>query len=135
MSSLERDAPIRRSIRSAVLELLLGIVVACFSVSSARAKPENPMTVADARCMVVGARFAESPDQRLKISGEMLLSYFLGRIDGRSPHVDLESLIAREAGKMTTSDLKDAARRCGTEFSARGVEITHIGKDLARMGK
>jgi hypothetical protein len=65
----------------------------------------------------------------------MLLSYFLGRIDGRSPHADLEALIAREAGKMTASELKAAASRCGTEFSARGVKVTKISKDLARLGR
>lgn len=130
---MEREAPARACIRSALLSLLLGALVACFSVMTARADPENAETVADAQCVVVGARVAESPDQRLKSSGQMLLSYFLGRIDGRSPHVKLEALIAQEAAKMTPADFKNAARRCGTEFSARGVEVTQIGKDLARL--
>jgi hypothetical protein len=85
--------------------------------------------------MVVGARLAESTNPRLRFSGEMLLSYFLGRIDGRSPHVNLERLIEREAKKMTAADQKNVARRCGAEFSARGAQITRIGEDLERSGK
>ncbi len=60
---------------------------------------------------------------------------FLGRIDGRSPSADPETLIEREAQKMTTSEFAQAARRCGTEFSARGVEFVRIGKALERPGK
>lgn len=117
---------------------LSGAFVAMFPwtlESLAEAGSVNVKTVADAQCMVVGARLAESPNPRLRLSGEMLLSYFLGRIDGRSPHIDLEALIEREAKKMTTSDLRNVARRCGTEFSARGAQITRIGKDLERSGK
>lgn len=103
--------------------------------SFAEAGPVKVKTVADAQCMVVGARLAESPNPRLRFSGEMLLSYFLGRIDGRSPKVDLEALVKREGSEMMASSFRRWAHRCGAEFSARGAEITRIGKDLERSGK
>lgn len=97
--------------------------------------PIGPKTVADVQCVVVGARLSGSQNQTQSHAAEMLLSYFLGRIDGRSPHANLEVLVEREAGKMTASDFSNWARRCGVEFSARGMEITRIGRDLQRSGK
>jgi hypothetical protein len=115
--------------------LVCVILLSGVRITTVEADSINANSIADAQCMVVGARLSESPNPRLRFSGEMLLSYFLGRIDGRSPHVDLEGLIEREAKKMTATDLRNAVRRCGTEFSARGAQITRIGKDLERSGK
>lgn len=110
------------------------MVTACVSVG-AKARAENTATDADVQCIVVGARISESADPRQRTSGEMLLTYFLGRIDGRSPNVDLETLIVREARRMSPADITRAAHRCGKEFSARGPEMVRIGKALVRSGK
>lgn len=123
--------------RSSGLDALLGamLILACVFAASGRAVAANEQTMADVQCIVVGARLSESADQRQRISGEMLLTYFLGRIDGRSPNADLEAMIGREAQKMTASGFAKAARRCGTEFSARGAEFVRIGKALEQLGK
>lgn len=94
-------------------------------------RPAGPQTVADAQCMVVGARLAASSDPQQRMPGQMILMYYLGRIDGRSPNADLETLIKNETQRMTISDLQNAASRCGKEFSARGDEVVRIGKSLA----
>jgi hypothetical protein len=106
----------------------------CASVTSAKASTAGDQTIADVQCVVIGARLSSSSDQRQQASGVTLLVYFLGRVQGRSPNIDLEALIKREAKKMTASDLSDAARRCGTELSAQGAEITKIGKSLSQIG-
>lgn len=123
--------------RSSWLDALSGaiLILACVFTASGRAGAANERTVADVQCIVVGARLSESADQKQRLSGEMLLTYFLGRIDGRSPNADLETMIGREAQKMTPSDFSKAARRCGAEFSARGVEFVRIGKALEGLGK
>lgn len=82
--------------------------------------------------MVVGARLSASSDPQQRVPGQMILMYYLGRIDGRSPNTDLETLIKTETQKMTTSDLNNAASRCGKEFSARGEAIVRIGKSLSK---
>lgn len=123
--------------RSSGLDALLGamLILPCVFTASDRAAAANERTIADVQCIVVGARLSESADQKQRLSGEMLLTYFLGRVDGRSPNVDLETMIGREAQKMTTSDFAKAARRCGTEFAARGIEFVRIGKALEQLGK
>lgn len=91
-------------------------------------------TLADVQCLVVGSRLAASPDQRVKLSGMMLAIYFLGRIDGRSPTVDLQGLMVQQVKKMSVADLKNAAVRCGAVLSSRGAEITKIGQNVERLG-
>lgn len=124
----------RRSLRRGARVLrYCALILSCMAVALPRAEAVSPQTIADVQCMVVGARLLESADQRQRMSGEMLLTYYLGRIDGRSPNVDLEALMKR-VGKMSESDFRRAATRCGAEFSARGAQIVRIGKSLSRLG-
>lgn len=109
-------------------------IVSFTRVTAVRANTVASQAVADAQCLLVGARFAGSADQRQRLSGEMLLSYFLGRMDGRYPRIDLMTLLRREASKMTSADFTKAARRCGAEFSARGTEMARIGQSLGQLG-
>lgn len=125
---------VRRGAGGAVLRYsAFAVILSCMAVAIPRAEAANPQTIADVQCMVVGARLSESADQRQRMSGEMLLSYFLGRIDGRSPSADLEVLMKR-VGKISESDFRRAAKRCGAEFSARGAQIARIGKSLSQLG-
>jgi len=80
--------------------------------------------------MVVGARLSASPDPQEKVPGQMILMYYLGRIDGRTPKVDLKMLLQHETQSMKEADLKSAAARCGKEFAARGEDIVQISKSL-----
>jgi hypothetical protein len=82
--------------------------------------------------MVVGTRLLSAADQQQKTSGQMLLLYFLGRIDGRAPKADLEALLSKQAASMTQADFSAAARRCGTELSTRGAEVERIGASLSK---
>ena len=108
------------------------LVVIAFGVfaATARALAASPETIADAQCVVVGARLSMSADQKQRRSGEILIAYFIGRIYGRSQKIELEALIKQEAKKMTAAMLGEAANRCGTELSARGEEISRIAKNL-----
>lgn len=120
--------------RGACVAGLCGCVLAAGVLSmpatAVRADPANTQTAADAQCMVVGARLSASSDPQEKVPGQMILMYYLGRIDGRSPKTDLKTLLTNETQRMTQSELKNAATRCGKEFSARGEDIVRIGKAI-----
>lgn len=113
----------------------LATAVLCMLATAVRADPVITQTVADAQCMVVGARLSASTDPQQRVPGQMILMYYLGRIDGRSPHADLETLIKNETQRMTVTELNNAASRCGKEFSARGEQIVRIGRTLAKPTK
>lgn len=122
-----RFTVLRRCALPAIASVMLATV--------ARADSANTQTTADAECMVVGAQLSASSDPHQKVPGQMILMYYLGRIDGRSPNTDLKSLLKNETQKMTTSALQSAASRCGKEFSARGEAIVQIGKSLSKTAK
>jgi hypothetical protein len=85
--------------------------------------------------VIVGAKLAASPDATKKSAGAMLMIYYIGRLDGRSPEIDNESLMIREIEKMTAATFLQESERCGKALSAKGKEITRIGEDLARLEK
>lgn len=127
---------VRRAVWLAALRhCALAVLATVVLVTAARAHPLNAKTIADVQCLIVGTRPATSSDQRVRLSGEMIAAYFLGRVDSRSSSADLEALLRREATKMTASEFRNAAQRCGTEFAARGAEITRIGKRLEKVGR
>ena len=82
--------------------------------------------------MIVGAQLSASQNPQQRVPGQMILMYYLGRIDGRSPHADLRRLIKNQTQHMSAADLKSAAGRCDKEFSARGDAVVQIGRSLAK---
>lgn len=91
--------------------------------------------LSDIQCVIVGARLSESSDGNQRLSAGMLMIYYLGRIDGGSPNSNIGRLIEDEAAAMTSSEFKDATRRCSAQFSAKGTEVEEIGRSLARLGR
>lgn len=128
--NMSRHSSRADALRAVLRRCALPAIAFCTLAAVARADPPDTQTVADAQCMVVGARLSASTDPQQKVPGQMILMYYLGRIDGRSPTADLKSLIRTETQKMTTPELQKAADRCGKQFAARGEEIVQIGKSL-----
>jgi hypothetical protein len=88
----------------------------------------------DLRCLIaMGSASAPGSDtpEDLKpslLSGSM---YYLGKVEGRDPDLDLEKLIADEAQKMVPEDMQDELVRCGRELGSRGEEMTSIAARLS----
>lgn len=120
---------------AAVRCCVLAAAVLCIIPTAVRADAADTKTVADAQCMIVGAQLSASKDAQQRVPGQMILMYYLGRIDGRSPKADLRTLIKNQTQKMTEVDFKSAASRCGKEFSARGDAVVEIGKSLGKPAK
>ena len=106
---------------------------------AAAAGPSGPVpveTMADLRCAAVFAYTAGSvkaEDQPGVIGGFL---YFLGKIDARSPGIDLESSLA---DMMTKGDFKSGVLEpygpaCARELEERGSAISKVGKALSAKG-
>jgi hypothetical protein len=96
---------------------------------------ENSSLTADAQCLLIGTQLTSSSNEQLKFSGTLLTMYFLGKIEGRSSAVNLQELITDASKRISATELKSAMQRCGKELSARGAEITQIGKSLQKQSK
>ena len=56
--------------------------------------------------------------------------YYIGRLDGRMPKLDIEKLVIDETSKMTEEDYASEAKRCGDSLAQEGQKVTKIGQDL-----
>jgi hypothetical protein len=108
----------------------LSALLAASALVSLPARAQDSDNVADVRCVAVGIRDAELPNSTQKSTGTLLVLYYVGRLDGRSPTLDLEKLLAEQIAKMTDADYASEAKRCGQILSAKGAQITHLGEDL-----
>jgi hypothetical protein len=109
---------------------LLSVLAGALTLSSAQAPAQDAETIADVRCIIVGMKFAGTADPTQQSAGMMLSLYYIGRLDGRVPKLDIEELMIKEISTMTTSDYGSEAKRCGASLTDKGQEITRIGKDM-----
>lgn len=112
-----------------------GFVASLFMVAPGLARAKDANLMADVRCVIIGVRMmGDGQNASLKTAGLMLDLYYLGRLDGRDPHFDLEDAIVAQLPKMSQSDYAANARRCGRSLQLKGAQITMIGKELIRRG-
>jgi len=114
---------------------LLTVLAGALTLSSAQAPAQDPETIADVRCLIVGMKFVGMTDPTQQSAGMMLSMYYIGRLDGRVPKLDIEELMIKQISAMTTADYGSEAKRCGASLTDKGQEITRIGKDMVERGQ
>lgn len=112
---------------------LLGTALSLLSLLPLQAMAQDADTVADIRCVAVGIRSAALPDSHQKSAGLLMALYFIGRLDGRDPALDLEARLREQLAKMTAADFTTEAARCGNTLSTKGAQITRLGQDLLKQ--
>ncbi len=60
--------------------------------------------------------------------------YYIARIDGSEPKVDLEALVVGESA-MTSADINSEAQRCGVSLAAKGQEISQMANNITERAK
>ena len=93
---------------------------------------QDAETLADIRCVAVGIRSAELPDSHQKSTGTLLVLYYIGRLDGRNPTLDIEKLVTDQIARMNDADYSAESLRCSRDLTAKGVQITRLGDDLRK---
>ena len=61
----------------------------------------------------------------------MLTLYYVGRLEGRVPKLDLKGFIVKEIARMMPDDFDSETKRCGLGLTEKGRQITRIGNDIA----
>ncbi len=92
-------------------------------------------TSSDMRCLLAFASGANSSDPTVKSAAQMGVVHFLGKLDGRTPSLDLTSRAKEEIKTMTDAGLKAQIQSCGAIFAARGHALDVMGSALDAMGK
>ncbi len=84
----------------------------------------------DAKCLAVALNMASAQDADEQSVGILSTMYWLGRLDGRNPSLDLQKQLSDAADAMTQDDLKTEATRCTATLRARGEELSKLGPGL-----
>jgi hypothetical protein len=114
---------------------LVSLLLLAVLVSPAKSLAQNQEDIADVRCVAVALRMTEMPAAEQKSTGLMMAVFYLGRLDGRTPNLDIEQSIFEQIGKMTNADYSGEAIRCGKRLSEEGRKITQISKNLGQLGR
>lgn len=101
-----------------------------FGLVSANAA--SPESVDDARCFIAAVSLLQSPNNVTRAGAATSALYYLGRLDGREPSIDLEKLILAESKRMSPEDLRSELRRCGQALSIRAKVVSTIGQKLSK---
>jgi hypothetical protein len=111
------------------------VLASALTLLSLQARAQDAEIIADVRCVIVGIRLAGMADPSQESAGTMLSLYYIGRLDGRAPKLDVEDLMIREISRMTTQDFASESKRCGASLTEKGRQITSIGKAMNERGQ
>jgi hypothetical protein len=112
----------------------LSVLVGVLALLSVQARSQAVETITDVRCVVVGMRLAGMVNSPQHSAGMALVLYYIGRLDGRVPKLDIEDLMIKEITRMTNVDYDSETKRCEGGLTKRGQGIAQIGKDLIERG-
>jgi hypothetical protein len=86
---------------------------------SAAAPPPDADTKADVRCLVAMGSAMDTEQPQAKQLAFSTMLYFLGRIDGRTPELDIEARYSSEAKEMNPKDAKAFVDSCIAKVQQR----------------
>ena len=99
------------------------------------AETPSEATTSDVRCLVVSLNLADSADESIRRAALVSFQYFLGRLDGREPQLDLEQRLTAEVLRMSDEELRAQATVCGDMLVRRGREVGAIGRRIEDRGR
>ena len=89
----------------------------------------DPLTK-DLHCLAATSALAGVPeaDEGTKQGALVLATYYLGRIDGRAPNLDLGARLRQEQPKLEAMDMETLLKSCAAEAQARMDAVQKIGE-------
>jgi hypothetical protein len=115
--------------------LALAAAAAMTAITPALAAPAqasvDARTRADIRCIAaLAAAGANAQNEQAKEIARLGVLYFMGRIDGRTPGIAMETVVPAEIRAMTLADIQAATPDCVSQLQARGATLDAIGAAL-----
>src|ERR1700677_1351478 len=109
-----------------VLKFAVALALACgFWVNAALADDTSD----DLKCLAVSLNMSASDDPDVQSVGMLSTMYWMGRLDGRTPALDLEKQMKDAADGMKPADMQTEAARCAQALKTRGDLLTKMGED------
>jgi hypothetical protein len=94
------------------------------------------------RCLVALSRLVELNSETRQLSDQAMQTavllgtmYYMGKLEGRSPGLNVENAMVDEVSKMTLAQLQSEFVRCSGELQGVGKKWDEIGQNLIRRGQ
>ena len=117
--------------------LAAAFVFLATGAASAQTISPDEATLADVRCLVIGFSLAGAgPTPEARQAGNLISIYYVGRVHGRTPDLDMGDLLYQQSLQATPESLEADRVRCGTEFQQVGRDLVDLGARMqARSAK
>lgn len=112
---------------------MIGAAFLLLAASQNAAATPSP---SDIRCLAIFSvisKNAKTEEQRRFVAS--VVSYNLGRIDGRSPGTDLSSALINEVKQLTPQNINAAGKLCQQRFFARANDLKLAGEKMQELGR
>jgi hypothetical protein len=98
--------------------------------SSAHSFEPRSLSQQDIKCLVIGLNMANSPAPQVKAASSGVILYFLGRLDGREPEIDIKKSVMEQLDSITNLDLPTESKRCGQMIVSQSQALAELGEVL-----
>lgn len=114
------------------------IALALCVATPAVAQVDDAAARRDLRCVlvvgIIGGQVQASGSDSAKQGMMAGIGYYLGRLKGRDPAINLTARLTAEARGLKIGDLQPEALRCGEELKQFGRESQEVGAALKALG-
>jgi hypothetical protein len=119
--------------RALRFKIIAACLVAALAPQPARADVAN--FDPDLRCAAIGFAAVGGATEQQRSSGMLVAAYYVGKLQGRNPAINLEEELYQLSQRMTQADIAAEAARCGQEFEALGRSMIEMGNNLQRRAR
>jgi hypothetical protein len=117
--------------------VLAGAALALAVATPVHADEQLPANVTnDLRCLVVGFNLAAAPDNpQVSDSAKLLAIYYLGRLHGEAPTLNLDDASYAVAASLTQQSFDTERQRCGTDFTTVGQNLITMAQHMSERSQ
>jgi hypothetical protein len=84
----------------------------------------------DLQCMIVTSTLTEAEEPEAKLAGMIASAFFMGKIFGENPDIDIESALEAAATQFDRTTATNLLQECGKEMEMRGAQVRAAGEHL-----
>jgi hypothetical protein len=106
------------------------VPVAVALALSLPAQAEELPSEADVRCLLLTLGGAGSHDPNVQQGSMLGMLYYLGRINGREPDLDLQAALVAAMKSFRAEDAERESRRCSEAMLESGAELKRLADHL-----
>lgn len=110
--------------RAMILSLAVALAVA------APAQADDGTTASDLKCLLLTIGGMSSRDPQVKEASTMGMLYYLGRINGREPGIDVPQALVGTMKSFRAENAEAESERCGRTMIERGQELQKLAEHL-----